>query len=60
MKKEWITMVIAAVLLVGGALILQSAEKEYICAGQCAHHTPRGKRCQDRCFKKGFCPQEDR
>jgi hypothetical protein len=27
------------------------------CHNQCAHGD---KRCQDRCFKKGYCPQEDR
>ena len=29
---------------------------EFTCGGQCQHHTARGKRCQDRCFKKGDCP----
>ena len=29
------------------------------CIGQCEHHTPSGKLCQDRCFKSGHCPASE-
>lgn len=51
-RKVWILLIIAFTLLVGAA----AADFEYDCIGQCARHTPRGKRCQDRCFEKGQCP----
>jgi len=56
MNKAWVSLAIAFVFLIGGWALVY----EYDCVGQCAHHTPRGKRCQDRCFDKGHCPQEDR
>jgi hypothetical protein len=51
MRKAWLSLLFAAGLFIGGVVAL-----EYTCQGQCAHHTARGKRCQDRCFKKGMCP----
>jgi hypothetical protein len=47
-------LIIAVVILLMW-VVFQGARRTY-CHGQCPHD----QACQDRCFKRGYCPAEDR
>jgi hypothetical protein len=57
MKKNLPLFIVAIVVINFIFWMGMVARLHYVCHNQCAHGD---KYCQDRCFKKGFCPQEDR